>query len=212
MGQARSAARALAPGSQPAELLAALDQFICSTVKDPLATAAAVVVDPARRTMRYCMAGHPPPLLRGPDGSVTTLGEAGGVLLGLEYRDRPEGVVTFAPGSALVLFTDGLVERRGDASVESGICRLAGDLAGDLPGDPGVLCDNLLRGSLPRHGREDDTAILSAFLDLFFVLAREAACRPTPGLAPARDHPPSENRSAIRLRPARRRSPSHGKR
>jgi len=76
------------------------------------------------------------------------------------------------------LFTDGLVERRGDASVESGICRLAGDLAGDLPPDPAVLCDNLLRGSLPQHGREDDTAILCAFLDL---LSRAPGTpRPTP--------------------------------
>jgi len=127
MGQMRSAARALAPACQPAELLAALDHFICRTIADPLATAAAVVVDPAGRTMRYCMAGHPAPLMRGPDGSVTTLSEGGGILLGLEWGDRPEGVLTFAPGSALVLFTDGLVERRGDASVESGICRLAGD-------------------------------------------------------------------------------------
>ena len=124
MGQMRSAARALAPDHGPAALLEALDRFLCCTVKEPLATAAVVVIDPAERTLRYCLAGHPPPLLRGPDGIVSLLGEATGVLLGLETRNRPEEVVTFAPGSSMVLFTDGLVERR-DETFDTGIARLA---------------------------------------------------------------------------------------
>ena len=56
MGQMRSAARALAPDHGPASLLEALDRFLCSTVKEPLATAAVVVIDPAGRTLRYCLA------------------------------------------------------------------------------------------------------------------------------------------------------------
>jgi GAF domain-containing protein len=163
MGQVRSAARALAPANQPAELLAALDQFICSTFKEPLATAAAAVIDPADRSLRYCLAGHPPPLLREPDGSVRTLDEAGGVLLGLDIRDRPEQVIRFAPGSCLALFTDGLVERR-DMGIDDGIAWLAGTLKAALPPDPAQLCDSLVRQSVARNGRDDDTAILCAFL------------------------------------------------
>jgi serine phosphatase RsbU (regulator of sigma subunit) len=163
MGQVRSAARALAPAYQPAGLLAALDQFMCDTFEEPLATASAAIIDPADRSLRYCLAGHPPPLLREPGGSVRTLGQAGGVLLGLGIRDRPERVVSFAPGSSLVLFTDGLVERR-DEDIDAGIARLADALRPAPPPDPAQLCDTLVRQSVARNGREDDAAVLCAFL------------------------------------------------
>jgi GAF domain-containing protein len=163
MGQLRSAARALAPVHGPAALLEALDQFICRTIKEPLATTAIVIIDPADRTLRYCLAGHPPPLLRGPDGTVTALGEATGVLLGLETHNRPEEVATFAPGSSLVLFTDGLVERR-DETFDTGITRLAAALRAAAPPDPASLCDALVGQSVPHNGRDDDIAILCAFL------------------------------------------------
>jgi GAF domain-containing protein len=163
MGQMRSAARALAPDHGPAALLEALDRFVCSTVREPLATAVVVVIDPAERTLRYCLAGHPPPLLRGPDGSVRLLDEATGVLLGLEMRDRPEEVVTFAPGSSVVLFTDGLVERR-DETFDAGIARLATALKAALPPDPASLCDALAGQSVLHDDRDDDIAILSAYL------------------------------------------------
>jgi serine phosphatase RsbU (regulator of sigma subunit) len=163
MGQMRSAARALAPAHGPAALLEALDQFMCSTIKEPLATVAVVLVDPAQRTLRFCLAGHPPPLLRGPDGAVSTLGDATGALLGLETRNRPEGVVTFAPDSCLVLFTDGLVERR-DETIDEGVARLAAALKAALPPDPAGLCNTLVEQAIPHNGRDDDIAILSAFL------------------------------------------------
>ena len=113
--------------------------------------------------MRYCLAGHPPPLLRGPDGSVHVLGGAGGTLLGLAIGGRPEQVARYAPGSCLALFTDGLVERRGEV-IDTGIARLAGVLRDAPPADPERLCDALVRQSVPRGGRDDDTAVLCAFL------------------------------------------------
>ncbi len=174
MGQVRSAARALAPAYQPAGLLEALDQFICSTIREPLATAAVAIIDPASRTLRYCLAGHPPPLLRAPDGSVSMLDEASGILLGLETRDRPERVVRFAPGSSLVLFTDGLIERR-DLGFDAGIAWLADELKKELPADPAELCDTLVRQSVARNGRDDDTAVLCAYLSL---------CQHSPALLP----------------------------
>jgi len=164
MGQVRSAARALAPSHQPAGLLAALDQFVCTTVSEQVATAVVVVIDPARRTLRYCQAGHPPPLLRQPDGSVTVLDQATGLLLGLQTSDRPESEVSYHPGSYLVLYTDGLVERRDDPSVGSGIARLTGQLTRAVPPGPAELCDVLVAEGLPSQGREDDTAVLCALL------------------------------------------------
>jgi GAF domain-containing protein len=176
MGQVRSAARALALAHQPAGLLAALDQFICGTIREPLATASAVIIDPADRTLRYCLAGHPPPLLRAPDGSVKALSEASGVLLGLETRDRPEQVMSYSPGSGLVLFTDGLVERR-DETVDAGIGRLADELRATPPADPASLCDALVRQALSRNGRDDDIAVLCAFLALWRPVTRQPSRR-----------------------------------
>jgi GAF domain-containing protein len=163
MGQMRSAARALAPTHGPAALLDALDQFAESGPDVLSATAAVAVIDPAERTLRYCLAGHPPLLLRDPDGTLAMLGEARGPLIGFGAGDRPEQVVTFLPGSCLVLFTDGLVERRGE-TIDTGFARLGTALAAAATLDPANLCEALIEQSLPRTGRNDDTAILCAFL------------------------------------------------
>ena len=163
MGQMRSAARALAPAHRPAALLDALDHFADSTLEPSFVTAAVAIIDPARRTLRYCLAGHLPPLLREPDGTVTTLGEARGAVLGFGAGDRPERMVTFGPGSILVLFTDGLVERR-DEIIDTGLARIGAALKTATPADPVDLCDALIEQSLPHNGRNDDTAILCAFL------------------------------------------------
>ena len=164
MGQMRSAARALAPEHGPAALLDALDRFTGSTLNGLLATAAVAVIDPAERSLRYGSAGHLPSLLRGPDGAVTALDQARGVLLGLDSTNRPEQLVTFEPGSTLVLFTDGLVERR-DEIIDDGLERLAAALTVSGTADPVGLCDVLIARSLPPAGRSDDTAILCATLD-----------------------------------------------
>jgi hypothetical protein len=163
MGQMRSAARALAPTHGPAALLDALDQFAGSGPDVLSATAAVAVIDPAERTLRYCLAGHPPLLLRDPDGTLAMLGEARGPLIGFGAGDRPEQVVTFLPGSCLVLFTDGLVERRGE-TIDTGFARLGTALTAAATLDPVNLCEALIEQSLPRTGRTDDTAILCAFL------------------------------------------------
>ena len=123
---------------------------------------------PAERTLRYCLAGHPPLLLRDPDGTLTLLGEARGPLLGFEARGHPERVVTFVPGSFLVLFTDGLVERRGEI-IDTGLTRLGTALMAAAKLDPVNLCKALIEQSLPRTGRNDDTAILCAFLARHFM-------------------------------------------
>ena len=66
-------------------------------------------------------------------------------------------------GAALLLFTDGLVERR-DEGIDDGIAWLADELKAALPPDPAQLCAALVRQSVSRNGRDDDTAVLCAFL------------------------------------------------
>jgi hypothetical protein len=163
MGQMRSAAHALGRTRGPAPLLDALDQFAADTPDMLSATAAVAVIDPAERTIRYCLAGHPPLLLRGPDGMVTALDEARGPLLGFGAAGHREQVVTYLPGSHLLLFTDGLVERR-DEVIDAGFAWLGAAFAAASVLDPASLCKVLVGQSLPRAGRGDDAAILCAFL------------------------------------------------
>jgi PAS domain S-box-containing protein len=105
----------------------------------------------------FANAGHPPAMLRRPDGSVTVLDQAQGVLLGVsETTARHCDEVDVPPGSVLLLFTDGLVERRND-SVDHGLACVAAMLAdGD---DPKRLVDRL--GEMAGEDRQDDTAIMA---------------------------------------------------
>jgi GAF domain-containing protein len=163
MGQLRSAARALGPAHGPAALLDGLDEFAAGGPDALSATAAVVVIDPAERTLRYSLAGHPPPLLRGPDLTVTALDGARGPLLGFGAGRRQERAVGFRPDSFLVLYTDGLVERR-DEGIDVGLAWLAATFATASAADAAALCDVLIARSLPRTGRNDDRAILCAQL------------------------------------------------
>jgi GAF domain-containing protein len=113
MGQLRSAARALLlEGADPAHMVAALDRFSLSIAGGEYASVACVVVDRSAATITYCRAGHPPPLLARPEG-ITWLDADGGPILGVEPdKDRVNTTIPFTVGDVLVMYTDGLVERR----------------------------------------------------------------------------------------------------
>ena len=114
MGQLRSATRAYAlAGMSPAGALEQLSDFAAGVPGAEVSTAAAVEIDLARGRLTYACAGHPPPLssaaARGP---APRRGSRAGARRGRGgYR---EDAVPFEEGSALVLYTDGLVERRGE--------------------------------------------------------------------------------------------------
>jgi serine phosphatase RsbU (regulator of sigma subunit) len=111
-------------------------------------------------------AGHPPPVLLTPAGTATSLqAEAAELLLGvLPEAPRSESVVALEAGSTVLLHTDGLVERRGEA-LDDGLARLHRVLeelaAQDL--DLGALCDEVLARMLPERP-EDDVALLAVRL------------------------------------------------
>ncbi len=133
------------------------------------ATLLMAVIDAGRGAMEYATAGHPPPLLRGADGSVTVLDGGRNSLLGIDLSPRPVGRAAFPPGATLAAFTDGLVEMR-DEPIDRSIAALADRMA-SAP-DTGVdrLADHLLAaGGEParddvalvvvhRPGRRRDTA------------------------------------------------------
>ena len=124
-----------------------------------LATAALAVVDVAAQTLTFATAGHPPPVLRLPDGQVRTLGSANAPIIGhLGTRSIAE-TVPFPPGALLVMFTDGLVERR-DRPFDIGVEQVASHLsalAHHVTAEE--LTDSLLQ-ALGTTDAEDDVAIL----------------------------------------------------
>ncbi len=125
-----------------------------------LATAALVVVDVADGTVTYATAGHPPPLVQLPTGEVRRLDAANAPMIGLSSTLRTAATAPFPVGSRLVMFTDGLVERR-DRPFEVGIDQITASLT-TLPNGlgPGALSDALLDALLESGTGEDDIAIL----------------------------------------------------
>lgn len=107
--------------------------------------------------LRWSNAGHPPALLRGPRGGVRQLAEHD-LMLGVHPGGpRREQGLELAPGSTLVLYTDGLVERRDDV-LDQGIADLTLRLEQIGDQDLERVCDLLLEVAPPGH--EDDIALL----------------------------------------------------
>ncbi len=127
MGRLRAALAALVPlgPPDPASVLDALDA--CATGPDgaEFVTAACVVIDLAASRLAYATAGHPPPLVVTSDGHVERLDQAVSTPAGrLTSSHRKQAVLAFPPGATVVLYTDGLIERRG-LPITDGIDRLA---------------------------------------------------------------------------------------
>ncbi|CAM5285285.1 SpoIIE family protein phosphatase OS=Streptomyces tendae OX=1932 GN=GUR47_36150 PE=4 SV=1 [Streptomyces tendae] len=113
-------------------------------------------------------AGHPPPVLRTPDGRVRTLDDKPGAMLGIPLRQEiADHTVPMAPGSTLALYTDGLVERRA-LGIDPGIARLADALGSfgpaELDTDLEGSADGILRPMLSDSERDDDVCLLLCHL------------------------------------------------
>ncbi|MFF5635744.1 PP2C family protein-serine/threonine phosphatase [Streptomyces sp. NPDC012825] len=169
MGQLRHALRAYAlQGHSPGALLTLLHNLMRSQQPGLYATALITQHQPAGHEVTWATAGHLPPLLRTPDGAVQILDDRGGALLGLPMeqivRDHR---LTLAPGSTLLLYTDGLVERR-TQGVDPGIQRLATALAGlDARADSTAEQDaeTLLADLLHDNPGDDDICLLLCHAD-----------------------------------------------
>jgi len=119
MGQLRNALRALLlTGSPAVRAVEQVDQLLRSTMPGQVATLVVAVVDPATGAGEYVTAGHPPPVVVGPDGGVLAA-MLGTPPLGVGRRTNRSGTLQVEPGGGLVLFSDGLVERREESIVDS---------------------------------------------------------------------------------------------
>lgn len=164
MGQLRNAVRVYAlEGYPPGDLVARLSERADELSNASFATLVHVVVDPDSGRCRYAAAGHPPPLLRRADGEVIRLEGGRTPPLGAGPYPAEEGSVELRAGDSLILYTDGLAERRSLPLVE-GLDRLEAALASGPPEGAGRLADHLLR-ALDAEGREDDLVVFVLQLD-----------------------------------------------
>ncbi|MCU1643064.1 MAG: multi-sensor signal transduction histidine kinase, partial [Nocardia sp.] len=161
MGQLRSAARALLlENTGPGGVLAALDRFAQRQSGAYCATVFCAVIDPASRRIRYSSAGHLPALLAEPDGNVQKLRDAQSLPLAVRIgRERPEATTDIAAGSLLLLYTDGLVERRQEI-IDTGIERAAAALAKAVRLTPDAAVEYLCGSLLDEGNPDDDVALL----------------------------------------------------
>ncbi len=165
MGQLRSALAAyLLDGHGPAAALTRLDRFAARIPAARASTAVCVVLDPERGELWWARAGHLPPLLVDAGGTRTYLDGPSGTLLGLT-TPLPvlEGRTAVAPGTTLLLYTDGLVERRGTV-VDDGLERLAAAAADRADTAPADLLPAVLELALDGHEPDDDIALVVARL------------------------------------------------
>jgi PAS domain S-box-containing protein len=162
MGQLRSATRALA-GAQlgPAEVLRHLDGFVQHLPRARFATAAVAALDLRTRRLRYACAGHPPPLVVQPGEPATALWDGRSAPLGVSRGGPPRrhAELELQPGARLVLYTDGLVERR-DASLDDAIGRLSDELARRRAAALGPLLSELVQAFTGDAARDDDVCLL----------------------------------------------------
>ncbi|TFV65368.1 UNVERIFIED_ORG: GAF domain-containing protein [Bacillus sp. AZ43] len=164
MAQLRGLLRGIAYDSAdgPARVLAKLDAAVEGLGLRAMATVLVGRLQPGdAATLRWASAGHLPPLLVGPDGGTRPLAaERAGLLLGVDARAvRSEQVTPIPPGSTLLLYTDGLVERR-DQVFDDGVALLGAALA-DLRDRPvEELSDALLR-RMGAGDAEDDIALVA---------------------------------------------------
>ncbi|KUO17198.1 PP2C family protein-serine/threonine phosphatase [Streptomyces dysideae] len=162
MGQLRSALTATSRVAEgPAQALDVLGRYAHVVDGAESATAVTTFVDFDRRTITYSSAGHPPPALVHPDGRVEFLDKATDPPLDArpDPAPRPQATITFTEGATLVLYTDGLIERRHE-DIDTGLSRLADTLGRHREADPENLADTVLLELLPPGGATDDTALI----------------------------------------------------
>jgi PAS domain S-box-containing protein len=161
MGQLRSACRALLlEQSSPSTALAGLDRFAARLPGADCTTAFCAVLTLDTGELVYSSAGHPPAIMVHADDTIEMLDAGRGLPLAIRPQwHRPEARITVPPRATLLLYTDGLVERRG-GSIDDGMA-LAADLVRD--GRSGLLddvADELMSRLEPAGGYPDDVAIL----------------------------------------------------
>ncbi|MBW8795702.1 MAG: SpoIIE family protein phosphatase [Streptomyces sp.] len=162
MGMLRSAlSAAIRALERPAQALEVLGLYARSVEGALGTTVVKAVVDMRSRLITYSSAGHPPPMLIHPDGSCELLDQATDPPLGArpQHVPRPQASLPYRPGDTLVLYTDGLIERRYQ-DIDVGLGQLADILGEFINQNTEQLADTVLARLGVASGGRDDIALI----------------------------------------------------
>ncbi|MEU4626478.1 SpoIIE family protein phosphatase [Actinoplanes sp. NPDC023801] len=161
MGQLRSACRALLlQDSSPSRTLMALDRFAALLPGAGCATVFCGILDPASGHLTYSSAGHPPAIVGHPDGSTHLLDQGRSRPVAVRPgADRPDAEYTVPPRATLLLYTDGLVERRRQP-LSAGIGAASTAVRHGLGTPVEDLATEIMSRLAPASGYDDDVALL----------------------------------------------------
>ncbi|MEU4694618.1 fused response regulator/phosphatase [Actinoplanes sp. NPDC023714] len=158
MAELRHAVRAYAvEGHSPGAVLELVNRFMRTVLPHDSATLCLLTMDPATGRIRMASAGHLPPLVH-VGGEATYLAPRG-PLLGIDAPRRAEVELTLPPGGTLVLYTDGLIERR-DADIDVGLEALV-RAASEVEPDLDAFCSRLLASLAGPGEQADDIAVVA---------------------------------------------------
>ncbi|MBY9076169.1 SpoIIE family protein phosphatase [Nocardioides sp. WL0053] len=161
MAQMRATVRSyVAIDPTPENVMGKLDTMFAMYDYGQLVTLVYVLADPARDELRIVNAGHPPPVLLRATGETDELSDAVSAPLGAGPQERTAFTVPMHEGDTLLMFTDGLIERR-DEDIDLGQARLAETAAKLRDGDLSLRLEHLVE-TVRDHTREDDVAALAA--------------------------------------------------
>ncbi|MGH2951564.1 MAG: ATP-binding SpoIIE family protein phosphatase [Solirubrobacterales bacterium] len=165
MARLQNALRAYAlDGLRPSLVLERMNGFAREVEGGPMATLIYAVVDPEGGRLRLASAGHPPALVIDAGGDAFFAeGPAGSPLGVVSFPTYEESTVALAPGSTILLYTDGLVERP-EVSLDEGLEWLRA-LASGIHADPEALCATLLESRFAEQPPRDDVALLALRLE-----------------------------------------------
>jgi PAS domain S-box-containing protein len=160
MGQLRNAFRAYGlVESSPSEVVARINRLVMSGVEEVMATVLYLVLDRETGELAFSAAGHPPPLVLSPDGPHFLEGGRSVPIGASDPAVFREARAVLAPGSSLLLYTDGLVERR-DEPLDKRLDKLAA-VAGGAGQGLDVLCERVIKSVLGEGEPGDDVALLA---------------------------------------------------
>jgi anti-sigma regulatory factor (Ser/Thr protein kinase) len=160
MGQLRNAFRAYGLAEvSPAEVMARVNRLVMSGEEEAMATVLYLVLDRETGDITFASAGHPPPLVLAADGAHFLEGGRSVPVGAAEPGIFREATAVLPPGASLLLYTDGLVERR-DTALEHRLDDLA-EAAGRAEGGLERLCDSVLASVLGEDVPSDDVALLA---------------------------------------------------
>jgi serine phosphatase RsbU (regulator of sigma subunit) len=194
MAQVRAMTAALLRAGLAVEEVADQASAFVADSASAVATALIAIIDVNEATLRCVVAGQVPPLLVLPDGTIEALEHGRRPVLGVPSAAARRPVVDhrpFPPGSILVAYTDGLIERRGEL-IDDGIARLRRAVLRSADAPPHELADRLLAELVgPEAGSTED--------DVALVVVRAETVPP---------RPPDDRSSAKRVPPSLVTSPS----